>query len=175
MLLRWKVQTRSPPCAFPPTMPLWLSPSVKRRLNYHPSDGGDCAIDLLVDAAYPRSHVYPLSQAGWLWRHVSESLHQGFIQPSISPVSSSFFFVKKKDGGLRPCIDYRGLNKITVKHSYTLPLINTVIELMHGARFSQTWISGVRTIWCVLRRVMSGRRHLAPPQVIMSTVSCHMG
>ena len=43
--------------------------------------------------------------------------------------------MKKKDGGLCPCIDYRGLNKITVKYSYTLPVINTIIELMHGARF----------------------------------------
>jgi hypothetical protein len=67
--------------------------------------------------------------------YVSESLHQGYIQPSISPVSSSFFFVKKKDGGLRPCIDYRGLNKKTVKYSYPLSLINTVIESMHGACF----------------------------------------
>ena len=60
--------------------------------------------------------MYPLSQeeTAAMETYVSESLGQGYIQPSISPVSSSFFFVKKKDGGLRPCIDYRGLNKITV-------------------------------------------------------------
>jgi hypothetical protein len=39
------------------------------------------------------------------------------------------------DGGLHPCIDYRGLNKITVRYSYPLPLITTAIESMHGARF----------------------------------------
>jgi hypothetical protein len=67
--------------------------------------------------------------------YVSESLRQWYIQPSISPVSSGFFFVKKKDGGVRPCIDYRGLNKITARYSYPLSLITTAIESMHGACF----------------------------------------
>ena len=67
--------------------------------------------------------------------YVSESLGQGYIRPSTSPVSSSLFFVKKKDGGLRPCIDYRSLNQITVKYSYPLPLIATMTEPLHGARF----------------------------------------
>jgi hypothetical protein len=67
--------------------------------------------------------------------YVSESLHQGYIRPSISPTSSSFFFVKKKEGGLRPCNDYQGLNQITVRYSYPLPLIATTIESIHAARF----------------------------------------
>ncbi|XP_070301381.1 protein unc-79 homolog [Salvelinus sp. IW2-2015] len=67
--------------------------------------------------------------------YVSESLVQGYIRPSTSSASSSFFFVKKKDGGLRPCVDYRGINQITVGYSYPLPLIASAIESMHGARF----------------------------------------
>ena len=43
--------------------------------------------------------------------------------------------MKKKDGGLRPCIDYQGLNQITVRYSYPLPLIATAIESMHRAHF----------------------------------------
>ncbi|CDR00843.1 unnamed protein product [Oncorhynchus mykiss] len=80
----------------------------KKATQLPPHRRGDCAIDLLVDAAYPRSHVYPLSQAETeaMETYVSESLRQGYIQPSISPISSSFFFVKKKDGGLCPCVDY---------------------------------------------------------------------
>uniref|UniRef100_A0A4W5LR80 ribonuclease H n=1 Tax=Hucho hucho TaxID=62062 RepID=A0A4W5LR80_9TELE len=66
--------------------------------------------------------------------YVAESLGQGYIWPSPSPASSSFFFVKKK-GGLRPCIDYRGINQITVRYSYPLPLIASAIESIHGARF----------------------------------------
>ena len=65
--------------------------------------------------------------------YIQEVLAQGFLRPSTSPASFSLFFVKKKDGGLRPCIDYQTLNKATVKFSYPLPLIPTVIEQMHGA------------------------------------------
>lgn len=59
--------------------------------------------------------MYPLSQEEKvvMETYVSESLGQGYIQPSTSPASSSFFFVKNKDGGLRPCIDYQGINQIT--------------------------------------------------------------
>jgi hypothetical protein len=67
--------------------------------------------------------------------YVAESLGQGYIRSSASPVSSSFFSVKKKERGLRPCIDYRGLNSITVGFSYPLPLIATVVESFHRAPF----------------------------------------
>uniref|UniRef100_A0A8C7SC68 ribonuclease H n=1 Tax=Oncorhynchus mykiss TaxID=8022 RepID=A0A8C7SC68_ONCMY len=109
----------------------------KKATQLPPHRRGDCAINLLVGAALPRSHVYPLSQEETvaMETYISESLGQGFIQPSISPASSSFFFVKKKEGGLRPCIDYRGLNSIMVGYSYPLPLIATAIESFHGARF----------------------------------------
>ncbi|KAK6303564.1 hypothetical protein J4Q44_G00260180 [Coregonus suidteri] len=102
-----------------------------------PHRQGDCAIDLQVGAALPRSHVYPLSQEEKraMETYIAESLRQGYIRPSTSPASSSLFFVKKKDGGLRPCIDYRSLNQITVKYSYPLPLIATMTESLHGARF----------------------------------------
>jgi hypothetical protein len=65
--------------------------------------------------------VYPLSQAEMeaMETYVFESLLQGDIRSSTSPASSSLFFVKK-EGGLRPCIDYRGLNQITVSPSYLL-------------------------------------------------------
>jgi hypothetical protein len=114
---------------------LALTFSKKKAAQLPPHRWGDCAINLLVDATLPRSHVYALSQeeTAAMETYVSESLHQGYIRSSTSPASLSFFFVKKKDGGLRPCIDYRGLNQITV--SYLLPLIATAIESMHGARF----------------------------------------
>ncbi|KAJ7986713.1 hypothetical protein DPEC_G00342750 [Dallia pectoralis] len=60
--------------------------------------------------------------------YIDEALQQGAIRPSTSPAASSFFFVKKKDGGLRPCIDYQGLNDITVKNRYPLPLIPAALE-----------------------------------------------
>jgi hypothetical protein len=71
----------------------------------------DCAIDLLSDAGLPRGHVYPLSnvETKAMEIYIQESLQKGVIRPSTSPASSSFYFVKKKDGGLRPCITYRTL------------------------------------------------------------------
>lgn len=65
-------------------------------------------------------------------KYISESLFAGIIRPSSSPVSAGVFFVEKKDKTLRPCIDYRGLNKITVKNKYSLPLLTSAFELLQG-------------------------------------------
>ena len=62
-------------------------------------------------------------------------LQQWFICTSTSPVSAGFFFVAKKDGGLHPCIDYRGLNEVTLKYRYPLPLVSSAIEPLRIARF----------------------------------------
>ena len=67
--------------------------------------------------------------------YIKEALANGFIRPSTSPAGAGFFFVEKKDGGLRPCIDYRGLNAITVKNRYPLPLMNSAFERLQGASF----------------------------------------
>ena len=95
---------------------LALTFSKKKVTQLPPHRWGDCAIDLLVDAALPRSHMYPLSQEA-METYVTEALGRGYIQPSTSPASSHLFFVKKKDGGLRPCIDYSidySLNALTI-------------------------------------------------------------
>ncbi|ROL42288.1 Transposon Tf2-6 polyprotein [Anabarilius grahami] len=65
--------------------------------------------------------------------YIKEALNQGYIRPSTSPAASSFFFVAKKDGGLRPSIDYRALNKITLKFRYPLPLDPAALEHLRGA------------------------------------------
>ena len=121
--------------------------------------------------------MYPLSQEETvaMETYVSESLGQGYIRPYTSPASSSFIFVKKKDGGLLLCIDYRGINQINVRYSYPLPLIASAIESMHGCASSQNWISGALTTWCISGRGTSGRWHLVPPQGTMSTLSCRTG
>ncbi|KAJ1572770.1 hypothetical protein NDA11_007138 [Ustilago hordei] len=58
----------------------------------------------------------------------------GFIRPSKSPARSPVLFVPKKDGGLRLCVDYRGLNEITVKNRAPLPLIEEQLFLLRKAR-----------------------------------------
>ena len=59
--------------------------------------------------------------------YITDSLNSGIICPSSSPLGAGFFFVEK-DKSLRPCIDFRGLNTITVKNKYPLPLISSTFE-----------------------------------------------
>ncbi|XP_026093254.1 uncharacterized protein LOC113065934 [Carassius auratus] len=65
--------------------------------------------------------------------YIKEVLAQGYIRTSTSSAASSFFFVEKKDGGLRPCIDYQALNNLTVKFRYPLPLVPAALEHLRGA------------------------------------------
>ena len=68
-------------------------------------------------------------------KYIGESLAAGLIHPSSSPAGVGFFFVGKKDGSLRPCIDYRGLNSITVKNRYPIPLISSAFTTLQKAHF----------------------------------------
>uniref|UniRef100_A0A8C6M778 Gypsy retrotransposon integrase-like protein 1 n=1 Tax=Nothobranchius furzeri TaxID=105023 RepID=A0A8C6M778_NOTFU len=66
-------------------------------------------------------------------QYITEALANGIIRPSTSPLGAGFSFVAKKDGSLRPCIDYRGLNQITVKDKYPLPLLSSTFEPVQDA------------------------------------------
>ena len=65
---------------------------------------------------------------------LQELLDKGFIRPSTSPWGAPVLFVKKKDGTLRLCIDYRELNKVTIKNKYPLPRIDDLLDQLRGAR-----------------------------------------
>ncbi|KAL3968321.1 potassium voltage-gated channel Eag-related subfamily H member 3 [Sarotherodon galilaeus] len=95
----------------------------------------DCGIDLLPGAPLPTSRLYSISkpERESMERYITDSLAAGIIRPSTSPLGAGFFFVEKKDKTLRPCIDYRGLNKITIKNKYPLPLLASAFELLQGA------------------------------------------
>ncbi|KAL4013702.1 hypothetical protein IC575_025885 [Cucumis melo] len=64
---------------------------------------------------------------------LQELLDKGFIRPSVSPWGAPVLFVKKKDGSMRLCIDYRKLNKVTVKNRYPLPRIDDLFDQLQGA------------------------------------------
>ncbi|KAE8693084.1 UDP-Glycosyltransferase superfamily protein isoform 1 [Hibiscus syriacus] len=64
---------------------------------------------------------------------LQELLDRGFIRPSVSPWGAPVLFVKKKDGTLRLCIDYKKLNKLTVKNKYPLPRIDDLFDQFRGA------------------------------------------
>ena len=61
-------------------------------------------------------------------------MDSGFIRPSKSPYGALVLFVKKKDGSLRMCIDYRALNKITIKNKYPLPRIDDLLDRLFGSK-----------------------------------------
>jgi len=65
---------------------------------------------------------------------VAELLKHGLIEPSASPYGALVLFVTKKDGSLSMCIDYRALNKITVKNKYPLPRTDQLLDSLSGAK-----------------------------------------
>ena len=64
---------------------------------------------------------------------IKELLELGLIRPSSSPFASSVVMVKKKDGTLRMCIDFRALNKKTIKNRYPIPRTDELMDEIHGA------------------------------------------
>ena len=65
---------------------------------------------------------------------LEDLLSKGFIRPSISPWGAPVLFVKKKDGSLRLCIDYRQLNRVTIRNQYPLPRIDELFDQLQGSR-----------------------------------------
>lgn len=96
----------------------------------------DCVIDLTPGADLPSGPIYSLSEDEHkaLRTYLDENITRGFIRPSKSSGSSPILFVKKKDGSLRLCVDYRKLNDVTVKFKCPLPLINNCIDRLRNAR-----------------------------------------
>ena len=98
----------------------------------------DHAIDLKPDATPQKlTKAYPISplEDKAMKEFIEENLTNGRIRPSQSPWASGFFFVKKKDGKLRPTQDYRALNSATVKNAYPLPLISDLFRQLRGAKY----------------------------------------
>ncbi len=97
----------------------------------------DHAIELTGDGKSPHRKLYPLSpvEQAELDKFLEENISSGRIRPSKSPMAAPFFFVKKKDGSLRPVQDYRLLNSITVKNKYPLPLVDDLVQRLKGARY----------------------------------------
>ncbi|GJW41680.1 putative reverse transcriptase domain-containing protein [Tanacetum coccineum] len=92
-------------------------------------------IDLIPGAAPVARAPYRLapSEMQELSNQLQELAGRGFIRPSTSPWGALVLFVKKKDGSFRMCIDYRELNKLTVKNHYPLPRIGDLFDQLQGS------------------------------------------
>ena len=85
--------------------------------DYHPRRDVDHQIELLPGSSPPSRPTFRLSavELAELKKQLDELLAAGFIQPSKSPFGAPILFVKKKDGTMRMCVDYRALNNITIR------------------------------------------------------------
>jgi Reverse transcriptase (RNA-dependent DNA polymerase) len=96
--------------------------------------GAEHPIETTADP--PFGPLYNLSavQLKALREYIDDALARGWIAHSTSPAGAPILFVPKKDGGLRLCVDYRGLNRVTLKNRYPLPLINEAMDRLVGAK-----------------------------------------
>ena len=97
----------------------------------------DHHIPLQEGTTPPFGPVYSLSprELEVLQKYIDDNLRKGFIKHSQSPCGAPILFVKKPDGNLRLCVDYRGLNKITIKNRYPLPLIGELLDRVGKAKY----------------------------------------
>ncbi|GBG60651.1 hypothetical protein CBR_g11876 [Chara braunii] len=96
------------------------------------------AIEIIPRSSIPKGRIYWMSpgELDELRRQLKELVEKGWIRPSVSPYGSPVLFApKKKEGTLRMCIDYRGLNAITVKNKEPLPRIDDLLDRVQGCRY----------------------------------------
>ena len=112
---------------FPDDLPKALPP--KRAVDHK--------IELEPGQVPPSRPTYRMSQPEMdeLKKQLAELMEKGFITESKSPYGAPVLFVKKKDGTLRMCTDYRALNKITIKNKYPLPRIDELLDRLLGAKY----------------------------------------
>ena len=112
---------------FPKQLPKGLPP--KRAHDFH--------IELKKGSTPQNKGLYRMSpsELAELKSQLEELSEQGFIRPSTSPWGAPALFVGKKDGSSRMCIDYRAVNRLTVKNSYPLPRIDDILDQLLEASY----------------------------------------
>ena len=123
-------------CDYPDIFP-------KELLGLPPQREIEFAIDVVQGATLESITPYRMAplELKELKLQLQELLEKGFIRPSVSPWGAPVLFVKNKDGTLRLCVDYRQLNKMTMKNKYPLPRIDDLFDQLKGASvFSKIYL-----------------------------------
>ena len=135
------------------------------------------AIDVVQGATPASITLYRMApvELKELKLQLQELLEKGFIRPSVSPWGAPMLFVKKKDGTLRLCVDYRQLNKMIVKNKFLLPRIDDLFDQLKGASvFSKIDLqSGYHQLR--IKDTMCIRRHSECSIDIMCSLKCCLG
>jgi hypothetical protein len=107
----------------------------------------DCDIEFIIELLRETPHIskrpyrMPVNELVELKKQITKLQSKGFICPSSSPWGAPVLFVKKKDGTQRMCVDYRSLNKVTIKNKYPLPRIEDLFDQMKAASiFSKIYL-----------------------------------
>ncbi|GKB26750.1 hypothetical protein Tco_0866151 [Tanacetum coccineum] len=102
-----------------------------------PSREVEFRIDLIPGAMHVAKSPYRLAptELQELSNQLKELQDKGFIRPSSSLWGAPVLFAKKKDGSFRMCIDYRELNKLTIKNCYPLPRIDDMFDQLQGSQY----------------------------------------
>ena len=105
-------------------------------LGFPPEREIDFPIDLVPGIAAISLPTYRMapSELKELKTQLQELVNRGFIRPSISPWGAPMLFVKKKDGTWRLCIDYRQLNKVTIRNKNPLPRVDDLMDQLQGVK-----------------------------------------
>jgi hypothetical protein len=106
-------------------------------LDLPPNRDIEFAIDLAPETAPIAKRPYRMAatELAELKKQLSELELKGYVRPSSSPWGAPVLFVKKKDGSMRLCVDYRALNEVTIKNKYPLPRIDDLFDQLKGAKY----------------------------------------
>ena len=112
-----------------------FSPDLASELSEH-TGINDHAIELVEVQQPPYGLIYSLEpvELETLKAYIETILANGFIRPSKSPAGAPILFDQKTDGFLELCVDYRGLNNLTIKNRYPLPLIGKLLNRLRRVK-----------------------------------------
>jgi hypothetical protein len=113
----------------------WLAFSKRQTRTIQPNSEYDHAIEIEEGKKIPNLPIYNLSgrELEILQEYLAAAQEKGWIRPSKSPVGAPILFVPKSDGTMRLCVDYRGLNKVTIKDRYPIPLVSEMLDRLSKA------------------------------------------